>query len=59
MKIGNLVRVERTHGRDPVVGVIIGIKEDKYNRIALVESIKGNHQIYANPLDVEVLSESR
>jgi hypothetical protein len=57
MKVGNLVSVKRTHGRDPVVGIIIEIKEDEHNRLALVEPISGGMQIYANPLDVEVLSD--
>ena len=59
MKIGHLVRVERTHGRDPVVGLIIEIKEDDFNRVALVQSINSDYRMYAHPLDVEVLSESR
>ena len=59
MKVGNLVSVKRTHGREPVIGVIIDIKEDEYNRVALVESIKGNYRLYANPLDIEVISDCR
>ena len=59
MKVGNLVSVKRTHGREPVIGVIVDIKEDEYNRVALVESIKGNYRLYANPLDIEVISDCR
>ena len=59
MKIGNLVCVKRTHGREPIIGIIIDIKKDEHNRIAVVESIKGNYQIYANPLDIEVISDYR
>ena len=59
MKVGNLVSVKRTHGRKPVIGVIVEIKEDEHNRVALVESIKGNYRIYANPLDIEVISDYR
>jgi len=59
MQVGNLVSVKRTHGREPVIGVIIEIKEDEHNRVALVESIKGNYRLYANPLDVEVISDCR
>ena len=59
MKIGNLVCVKRTHGREPIIGVIIDIKEDEHNRVALVESIKGNYRLYANPLDIEVISDCR
>ncbi len=59
MKVGNLVSVKRTHGREPVIGVIIEIKEDEHNRVALVESIKGNYRLYANPLDIEVISDCR
>jgi len=59
MKVGNLVSVKRTHGREPVIGVIVEIKEDEHNRVALVESIKGNYRLYANPLDIEVISDCR
>ena len=59
MKVGNLVSVKRTHGRKPVIGVIVDIKEDEHNRVALVESIKGNYRLYANPLDIEVISDCR
>jgi len=59
MKVGNLVSVKRTHGREPVIGVIIAIKDDLFNTVAVVESIKGNYQIYANPLDIEVISDCR
>ena len=59
MKVGNLVSVKRTHGREPVIGVIIAIKDDLFNAVAVVESIKGNYQIYANPLDIEVISDCR
>mgnify|MGYP003111339685 FL=1 len=59
MKVGNLVSVKRTHGREPVIGVIIAIKADLFNTVAIVESIKGNYQIYANPLDIEVISDCR
>jgi len=59
MKVGNLVSVKRTHGREPVIGVIIEIKEDELNLIAVVESVKGNYRLYANPLDIEVISDCR
>lgn len=59
MKVGNLVRVERTHGREPVIGLIIEIKEDDYNRVAVVQSINSDYRMHAHPLDIEVISESR
>ena len=59
MKVGDLVSVERTHGREPVVGLVVEIKEDELNLVAVVESVKGGYQIYANPLDVKVINESR
>jgi len=59
MKVGDLVSVKRTHGREPVIGLIIEIKEDDHNRVALVESIKGDYRLYANPLDVKAINESR
>ena len=57
MKVGNLVSVKRTHGRDPVVGLIIEIKEDDHNRVALVQSINSDYRMYAHPTDIEVLSD--
>ncbi len=60
MQVGDLVKVFRTHGREPITGLIIELKEDEYNTIALVKPIAPEHRLmYANPLDVEVISESR
>ena len=68
MQVGDLVKVFRTHGREPITGLIIELKEDEYNTIAdeyntvaLVKPIASEHNrlMYANPLDVEVISESR
>ena len=61
MKVGDLVRVKLTHGREPITGLIIELKEDELNLIALVKPIASEHNrlIYANPLDIEVLNESR
>ena len=57
MKIGNLVSVKRSHGREPVIGLIIEIKEDDHNRVALVQSINSDYRMYAHPLDLEVISD--
>jgi hypothetical protein len=60
MSVGDLVKVKRTHGREPITGLIIELKGDEYNTVALVKPIDPKHRLmYANPLDVEVLSESR
>ena len=60
MKVGDLVKVKLTHGREPITGLIIELKEDEYNTVALVKPIASEHRLmYANPLDVEVISESR
>ena len=63
MKVGDLVKVRRTHGREPVTGLIIEIHDDEHNAVALVKPI-GTFQpafglLYANPLDIEVISASR
>ena len=57
MKIGNLVCVKRTHGREPVIGLITEIKEDDHNRTVLVQCIKSDYRMYAHPLDIEVISD--
>ena len=61
MQVGDLVKVRRTHGREPITGLIIDLKEDELNLIALVKPIASEHNrlIYANPLDIEVINESR
>ena len=59
MKIGNLVSVKRKYNQKPVIGLVIEIKEDDHNCVALVKSIKSDYQIYANPIDMEVINESR
>jgi len=61
MKVGDLVKVRRTHGREPITGLIIDLKEDELNLIALVKPIASEHNrlMYANPLDIEVINESR
>jgi len=40
-----------------VVGLIIEIKEDDHNRVALIQCIKSDYRMYAHPTDVEVLSD--
>ena len=60
MKVGDLVRVKLTHGREPITGLIIELKEDEYNTVALVKPIAPEQRLmYANPLDVEVINASR
>jgi len=61
MQVGDLVKVKRTHGREPITGLIIELKEDELNLIALVKPIASEHNrlMYANPLDVEVINASR
>ena len=61
MNVGDLVKVFRTHGREPITGLIIELKEDELNLVALVKPIASEHNrlMYANPLDVEVINASR
>ena len=61
MKVGDLVSVKRTHGRAPIAGIVLEIDENDPLSIALVMpcSSESNQLIWANPLDVEVLNESR
>jgi len=61
MKVGDLVSVKRTHGRVPITGIVLEIDENDPLSIALVMSSDSdsNRLMWANPLDVEVLNESR
>lgn len=55
MKVGDLVKVKRKH-RDDSLGVIVEVKKDDHNRVLIVQPLNPGLQVYANPLDVEVLS---
>ena len=57
MTVGNIVSVKRAGGLDPMIGLIIEIKEDDYNRVVLVQSIKSDFRMYAHPLSIEVISD--
>ena len=61
MKVGDLVRVKRTHGRAPITGLVLGVDENDPLSLALVMSSDSDSNLlmWANPLDVEVISESR
>ena len=59
MKIGNLVSVKRKYDQKPVIGLIVQILKDDHNCVALVQPIKSDRHIYANPIDMEVINESR
>jgi len=61
MKIGDLVSVKRTRGRAPIAGIVLEIDENDPLGIALVmpSDADSNRLMWANPLDVEVISESR
>ena len=57
MKIGNLVSVKRKYDQKPVIGLVIQILKDDHNCVALVQPIKSDRNIYANPIDVEVIND--
>tara|TARA_B100000214_G_scaffold356418_1_gene315037 strand:+ start:1219 stop:1398 length:180 start_codon:yes stop_codon:yes gene_type:complete len=59
MKIGDLVKVRRMSGLyKPLLGMIVEIKKDEYNCVAIVKPFSGPIQP-AHPSDVEVISASR
>lgn len=58
MQVGDLVKVKRKH-REDTLGLVVEIKEDELNSIYVVQPINVGLQIYANPVDVEVISASR
>ncbi len=58
MKTGDLVKVKRKH-REDTLGLVVEVKKDDWNSIYVIQPINVGLQIYANPLDVEVISESR
>ena len=59
MKVGDLVKVRRMSGLyTPLFGMIVEIKKDECNCVAIVKPFSGPIQP-AHPSDVEVISESR
>ena len=59
MKIGDLVKVRRMSGLyKPLLGMIVEIKKDDYNCVAIVKPFSGPLQT-ASSCDVEVISASR
>jgi len=65
MNIGDLVSVKLAHGRKPVLGLVLEIYEVE----GITASMRGhvlvqpcditNRLTWANPIDVEVISENR
>ena len=59
MQVGDLVKVRRMSGLyTPLFGLIVEIKKDDYNCVAIVKSFSGPLQP-ASSCDVEVISASR
>lgn len=58
MQVGDLVKVKRKH-REDTLGLVVEIKKDDWNSIYVIQPINVGLQVYANPVDVEVISESR
>ena len=58
MRVGDLVKVNLKR-RVPTLGLVVEVKQDDHNCILVVQPINPGLQVYANPLDVEVISESR
>ena len=62
MKVGDLVKVKKKLARGQVgrvLGLVVEVKEDDSNCIIIVQPVNPGLQVYANPVDVEVISESR
>ena len=55
MKVGDLVKVKRKY-REDSLGVVVEVKSDESNRMLIVQPLNPGLQVYANPIDVEVVS---
>ena len=59
MQVGDLVKVRRMSGlMTPLLGMIVEIKKDDYNCVAIVKPFSGPIEP-AHPSDVEVISAGR
>ena len=62
MNVGDLVKVKKKLARGQVgrvLGLVVEVKKDWSNCVVIVQPVKPGLQVYANPVDVEVISESR
>jgi outer membrane lipoprotein SlyB len=58
MKVGDLVKVKRKY-REDTLGLVLEVKQDDNNRVIIVQPVNPGLQVYANPVDVEVINASR
>ncbi len=60
VKVGDLVRVRMSH-RAPKNGIVIKVVpcDITHNTVCVVQPTDGSRKIWANPLDMRVLNESR
>ena len=56
MQVGDLVKVKRKY-REDTLGLVLEVKQDDNNRVIIVQPVNPGLQVYANPVDVEVISE--
>ena len=66
MKVGDLVSVKRTHGRKPIMGLVLelyvddeGIDLGSGHALVMPCDSESNRLMWASPLDVEGINESR
>ena len=62
MQVGDLVKVKKKLARGQVgrvLGLVVEVKKDWDNCVVIVQPVKPGLQIYANPVDIEVVSASR
>jgi len=56
MQVGDLVKVKRKY-REDTLGLVLEVKQDDNNRVIIVQPVNPGLQVWANPVDVEVISE--
>ena len=57
MQVGDLVKVNLKR-RVPILGLVVEVKRDKFNCVVSVQPARAGRMIYANPVNVEVVSAS-
>ena len=58
MQVGDLVKVRSKFGGYKN-GIVLEVKQDDFNFVAIVQPSDGSRQLYAHPTDVEVINASR
>ena len=57
MQVGDLVRIRMAH-RTPKNGIVVKVCQDEYNCVVVVQPNDGGRKVWANPVDLRMISDA-